>query len=103
VAEGLVDGAAVDSLIWEYANRTNPSDTSRTRVILKSEPCGIPPFVVRPGLDGEVKRALREILLAAHEDPKGASLLGKMMIERFDPPDDRLYDSVRAMKKRVGR
>jgi phosphonate transport system substrate-binding protein len=101
VAEGVVDGASVDSLIWEYANRKTPEFTSRTKVILKSEPCGIPPVVVRPGLDPALKERIREVYLRAHEDPKGAALLSKMMIERFDPPDDRLYDSVREMKKRT--
>jgi phosphonate transport system substrate-binding protein len=51
VATGLVDGAAVDSLIWEYANQTNPEHTSKTKIIKRSPPYGIPPVVVRAGLD----------------------------------------------------
>ncbi|HEY5996024.1 MAG TPA: phosphate/phosphite/phosphonate ABC transporter substrate-binding protein [Candidatus Deferrimicrobiaceae bacterium] len=97
VAEGLVDGAAVDSLIWEYENRHDPRDTSRTRVIVRSEPYGIPPFVVRPGLDPDLKRRIKEICLEAHNDPEGGALLSKMMIDRFVAPDDKAYDSVRQM------
>jgi phosphonate transport system substrate-binding protein len=97
VAEGLVDGAAVDSLIWEFENRNDPRDTSRTRVIVRSEPYGIPPFVVRPGLDPDLKRRIKAICLDAHEDPEGAALLSKMKIDRFVPPDDKAYDSVRRM------
>jgi phosphonate transport system substrate-binding protein len=97
VAEGLVDGAAVDSLIWEYENRVDPAHTSRTKVIVRSEPYGIPPVVARPGLDPAVKRRLREIFLEAHADPEGKAILRKMMIDRFVPPDDSAYDSVRRM------
>jgi phosphonate transport system substrate-binding protein len=97
VAEGLVDGAAVDSLIWEYENRKDPRHTARTRVIIRSEPYGIPPVVVRPGLDPELKKRLKEIYLGAHADPEGAALLSKMMIDRFVAPDDAAYDSVRRM------
>ena len=45
VAKGLVDGAAVDGLIWEYYHHKNPVFTSETRIIRKSEPYGIPPLV----------------------------------------------------------
>ena len=45
VAKGLVDGAAVDGLIWEYYNNKNPIFTSKTQIIRKSEPYGIPPMV----------------------------------------------------------
>lgn len=98
VAQGVVDGAAVDSLIWEYLNRTNPEFTSRTRIILKSPPYGIPPVVVPKGLDPKIKERLRQIFLNAHNDNKGRELLSKMMIDKFVASDDSAYDSVREMK-----
>lgn len=103
VAMGMADGAAVDSLIWEYANRTDPEYTSRTRVILKSPPYGIPPFVVRPGLDQEVKEGLKRVLLYAHEDERGMRILGGMMVERFVQADDEAYNTVREMKAWVSK
>lgn len=99
VAQKIVDGAAVDSLIYEYAQRTNPEFTSRTRVIKRSPPYGIPPVVVRPGLDSETKERLREILFNAHKDEKGEAILKGMMIERFVPIDDHAYDSIREMEE----
>jgi phosphonate transport system substrate-binding protein len=98
VAQKVVDGAAVDSLIWEYADRTNPIYTSKTRIILKSPPYGIPPVVTRPGLAPVLRDKLRKIFLHAHEDDEGKRLLAGMMIEKFVPVDDTLYDSVREMK-----
>ncbi len=98
VAEGVVDGAAVDSLIWEYANKTSPKFTSMTRIILKSPPYGIPPVVVPKGLDPALKDRLRKIFLEAHTDPKGAEILKKMYIDRFVMIDDKAYDSIREMK-----
>lgn len=99
VNQGLVDGASVDSLIWEYANRTKPELTAMTRIILKSEPYAIPPFVVRPKLDPVLKRKLADILLEAHNNPAGKALLDKMMIERFEQIDDSAYNSIREMKR----
>lgn len=99
VAEGLVDGAAVDSLIWEYLNRTNPEFTSKTKVIWKSPPYGIPPVVVRRNLDPRLKRRLREALLKAHQDEKGSAILAGMMIDRFVLINDSAYESIREMKR----
>jgi phosphonate transport system substrate-binding protein len=101
VADNLVDGAAVDSLIWEYINKTKPKLTGKTRILLKSVPYAIPPFVVHPSLDPALKEKLRTILLNAHTKPKGKELLDKMKIEQFVPIADSAYNSIREMKKWV--
>ena len=98
VAEKLVDGAAVDSLIWEYDNLKNPKFTSKTKIIEKSPPYGIPPIVVRPGMDPKLKERLRAVFLNAHKDPKGREILKNMMIDKFVLLDDHAYDSIREMK-----
>lgn len=99
VAEGMADGAAVDSLIWEFMNATDPTYTSRTKIIEKSPPYGIPPIVVHPALAPEKKQKLKEIFLSMHKDPAGAELLARLKIERFEEGDDSMYDSVREMQK----
>lgn len=98
VAQGIVDGAAVDSLIWEYLNKTNPEFTSKTRILKKSPPYAIPPVVVPAGLDPVLKKQLKQIFLNAHTDPEGREILYKMMIDRFVVINDSAYDSVREMK-----
>ena len=97
VALGIVDGAAVDSLIWEYLNAVNPEHTGRTKVIHRSEPYGIPPFVVNPALDKETKLRLKEILLQMHDDPQGSDILKGMKVDKFAEGSDSDYDSIRHM------
>ena len=99
VASGFVDGAAVDSLIWEYANRANPEYTSRTKIIKKSPPYGIPPVVIRSGLDPNIKERLRKIFLNVHNDKEGKEILQGMMVEKFVLSQDSAYDSIREMKQ----
>lgn len=101
VARKLVDGAAVDSLVWDYMNRKNPEMTSRTRIIGKSDPYGIPPIVVSNGVSPELKAKLRETFLRAHEDREGKEILSGIMIDRFTVVNDNIYDSVRAMRRWV--
>jgi phosphonate transport system substrate-binding protein len=78
VAEGTADGAAVDSLIWDFMNTIDSSLTARTRIVEKSPPYGIPPVVVHPDLPVEQKGRLRKAFLALHEDARAAALLRRL-------------------------
>jgi phosphonate transport system substrate-binding protein len=99
VAEGLVDGAAVDSLIWDYANAKNPEFTSKTKIIKRSDPYAIPPVVVPSGLAEEKKEELRNVFLNMHIDPESKAILEKLNIDSFIKIEDSAYDSIREMKK----
>lgn len=103
VAQGKADGAAVDSLIWDYEDATDDTYTSKTRVLARSEPFAIPPVVARPGIDRELFEAVQKAFLSVHEDPEGKRLLDHMRIERFEKIDDSAYDSIRDMNERIGK
>lgn len=98
VAENQSDGAAVDGIIWEFFNSVDPSITSQTKIIEKSPPYGIPPFVVHPNLDKKIKDKLKKIFLSLHLDKKAKLLLDKIHIDRFEPGDHSMYDSVNEMR-----
>lgn len=101
VAKSLVDGAAVDGMIWEYYNSQNPVNTSQTRVIKKSIPFGSPPFVASKHLAPKIKEKARDLLLNMHQDPKGRPILKELMIDRFVSPKDTWYQTVREIKKQL--
>jgi phosphonate transport system substrate-binding protein len=98
VSEKFVDGAAVDSLIWEYLNTKEPELTSRTRIIHKSAPCGIPPLAVSPSIAPELKERLRSAFLNMHNDARGREILERVLIDRFTVIEDSAYDSIRQME-----
>jgi phosphonate transport system substrate-binding protein len=97
VARNLVDGAAVDSLIWEFYQEKTPAFTAKTRIIKKSEPYGIPPLVASSGFPAPLKERLREIVLTMHRDPEGRKILAELMIDRFIPPQESWYENLRRM------
>lgn len=103
VGEGVVDGAAVDSLIYDYLQGTNPSLVARTRIIHRSPLFGAQPIAVPRGLDRATKGALRDLFLGMDQDPKARGILRKLGVDRFIPGDDRLYDSIRKMLRVVER
>jgi len=99
VAEGMADGAAVDSLIWEYLQATDSTYTAHTKIIAKSPPYGIPPVVVHPDLDPDLKRQLKHVFLHLHEDAEARRILDTLRIDRFEEGDDSAYDCIREMQR----
>jgi phosphonate transport system substrate-binding protein len=103
VARKLVDGAAVDGLIWEFYQQKNPTFTAKTRIIKKSEPYGIPPLVASKNLSPEFKQQLRRILFSMHQDPEGKRILTELMIDRFIPPQEEWYENLKRMSRQVAK
>jgi phosphonate transport system substrate-binding protein len=101
VSKSLVDGAAVDSLIWEFYNNKNPVFTSRTRIIKKSEPYGIPPLVASRYLSQELKDRIRLMFLTLHKEDEGRRILDGLMIDRFTAPREEWYNSIRQIIQRI--
>jgi len=101
VSQNQCDGAAVDGLIWEFIQSINPELTKNTKIIEKSPPYGIPPFVVHPDLDGTMKKKLRKIFLSLHSDKKASKFLKKIHIQRFARGDISMYRSVAIMEEEL--
>ena len=99
VAAKIVDGAAVDNLIWDYLNEFDPIDTSKTKIIEVSQSFGIPPVTVSPLLDEQIKAKLQQTLQGMHRDIEGKRILQKMRIEKFVTTADSNYDDIREVKK----
>ena len=101
VAQNLVDGAAVDSLIWEYLSRHNSPFTAKTRVIRRSKPFGNPPIVVSSRLSPEVQQRIQGLLLSMHEDPEGIVILEDLAIQKFVAPQEQWYEPIRVMHEKL--
>ncbi len=99
VMDKSVDGASVDSLIYDYLADKDPEVAIKTKIISKSDPYGIPPVVVRPDIPEKLRVQLKEVLLQMDKDPKGLSILQGMKIKRFVESGDPAYDSIRQIRE----
>ncbi|MBB5143171.1 phosphonate transport system substrate-binding protein [Desulfovibrio intestinalis] len=97
VARGLVDAAAVNSLVWDYSEARRPELTGKTKVLVKSGAFAIPPVVTSAGMDDSRRNKIRDILLHMHENPQGRAMLQELRIDRFVVPEDAWYANVRHM------
>jgi phosphonate transport system substrate-binding protein len=95
VASGLADGAAVDSLVYEFALARDPTLNNKVRVIHNSPDFGIPPLVVSPFTRPQIKAELQALFLGMGDDPAAKQALSVIGIERFVLIQDSAYDRVR--------
>lgn len=98
VASKLVDGASVDSLIFDYIQMSSPQKVANVKIIKKSESFGMPPVVVHPKIEPDLKAKFRSVLLNMPTDPQGREILSHLAVDRFVLGQDRDYDSIREMK-----
>ncbi|MBI5074223.1 MAG: phosphate/phosphite/phosphonate ABC transporter substrate-binding protein [Nitrospirae bacterium] len=98
VSKGIIEGASVDGLIWDFYYDKKPELVKNTKIIYKSPLYGIPPVVVHPDTSASIKQTLKKIFLEMHTDPGGKKILDELKIEKFIVPEDASYDSVRKMQ-----
>ena len=101
VAHNVVDGAAVDSLVFDHTIENDPSFIEKVKIINTSVEFGMPPVVVRPDLDLELASNLKRILLTMHTDIEGQRILEHLRIDEFVVQEDKDYDSLRDMVEEV--
>ncbi|MBP7690600.1 MAG: phosphate/phosphite/phosphonate ABC transporter substrate-binding protein [Anaerolineales bacterium] len=97
VADGLAGGAAVDSLVYDFALARDPALGERTRVIHQSPAFGIPPVVVGPAMRPQLKAELQSVLLGMADTADGQQSLQTAGMERFVLIEDSAYDSARSL------
>jgi phosphonate transport system substrate-binding protein len=98
VARGLVDGATIDGLVFDYLRNKEPDRVRDIRIIEKSEYFGIPPVVASNRISDELKMRISEILKNMHNDERGRELIENLLIDRFTDGNDADYDGIRAMR-----
>ncbi len=99
VDRGIIDGASVHSLIYQYIARKYPHRVANIRIINKSELFGMPPVVTPASIDSRCFNKMQHIFLTLNEDSTGKAILQNLKIEKFVRVNDSIYNSVRKLKK----
>jgi len=99
ILAGAVDSAAIDTTVLEWIICQREKFTEQIRVIDTLGPSPIPPWVISTQMPGELRCAVRELLLGMHSDPLGRALLERGRVEKFVTGSDQQYDPIRRMAR----
>ncbi len=101
VNKGVIQAAAVDSLIFEIIKKEHPEEVENITVIHSSPEIISPPFVASSSLSREKFDVLKNALLNMDKNEKGRRILKGLNIDRFVPADISDFDSIIKMKALV--
>lgn len=102
IAKGLVDGATIDGMVFDYLKIKEPDRVRDIRIIEISGYFGIPPVVASSSMDNELKAKVQDILYNMHLDEHGRELINTILIDKFIEGNDSDYDGIRRMRAVVG-
>ncbi len=102
VATGIVQGAAVDSFVWDTLAKVDPKLTARTRIIARSPEYGFPPFIAHPAVSDANFRAMQAALIDMSRNAEGVALLQRLNLDGFIPGTEGIYKEVAEMMKALG-
>ena len=97
VADGRVDGSAIDSQVLAVAMRDDPSLREGLRVVDALGPSTIQPVAVSRRVPEALRNAVRDTLVSMADDPRGRRRLAAGLVERFVPVGPAAYDDIRMM------
>lgn len=101
VAKKIVDGAAVESIVYDHMLKTGSPYAKQTKIIKRSPPYGIPPVVVTHDVDPDLRKKVKNAFLSMKDTQKGKAILSAMMIDGFVDVPDRNYDTIRTMERAI--
>lgn len=101
VADGVADGASVDSLVLDFALKHTPELAQQIRVIHTSPPFGMPPVVISPNLRPQTRAELESILLNMHLDQDGLAALQALGYDKFAKVSTEDYLSAEQIESQV--
>jgi phosphonate transport system substrate-binding protein len=96
-ARGVVDGAAVHSLVFAHLVERDPRLATRVRVLHRSPPFGMMPVVASTHLPAAERARLRRVLVDLSRDPEGAAALATLGLDGFAEAPPGLFESAAAV------
>ncbi len=101
VMKGIVDGAAVDSLVYQQMQVTQNPALNQMQVIAKSSWVGTPPVVASAKAPKILVNEVEQILWQMGSDPTGRGVLKKMDVERFIVFHPEYYVEIAKMNQEI--
>lgn len=95
VSLGIVDGATVDSILFDQLEKTAPELANQIKVIGIGEEAGTPPIVGSKHAEPEVVKTFTSLLQNLHTSEEGQNILKDIGVDRYGPIQIKDYDVIK--------
>lgn len=102
VARGVVDAAAVDSLLFDSLVEMKHEDARLVKIIEVGKYAGTPPIVVSSKAEKNLKQNIKDVILSLKYDPEGVEILKELKIDEYVPIDYNNYLPIENMLHLLG-
>lgn len=102
VLGGVVDGASVDSALYDQLKKLHPDEMDNLQIIEKGPMVGTPPVVVSKSIDPKLKNEIRDILINLGTTQEGIGILDELSIDEYVVTDYNRYQPIENMLYLLG-
>lgn len=102
VARGAVDGAVVDSMLFDLLMNMKNEDAAQVKIIEKGSYAGAPPVVVSDQLDDSIQKEITEVMLNLNENKEGEKILDSIKIDSYAVFEEKNYLPIEEILQRIG-
>lgn len=95
--DGFVEGAAVESFVYESFKKSKPKKAAKLKIIQKLGPYPAPPIIARENLDLNIFKKFQDAFVQMHLAPQGKKITDTLAIDSFSTPKNVSYDSIATM------
>jgi len=94
VLDQFVDGASVDSLVYDQFIKRYPNEARNLKVVEKLGPFPMSPIVANNNLDSRIFTNIQMIFTNMHKDQEGHNILNKLSLDKLNLPHDKDYSEI---------
>jgi phosphonate transport system substrate-binding protein len=101
VLDGFVNGASIDSLVYEQYITKHPKASKQLKIVQKIGPFTISPIIINSSIGRKKFLLLQKLFLKMDSSDNGKDILNHLHIDRFVKPIDQKYKKIYEMTKYI--
>ena len=97
VLESFVDGASVDSLVYEQFVKRHPKKAKQLKIVEKLGPFSMSPLVSNILLDKKLYEKIQKSFTSMDKKEIGKKILNELSLSKLKSPTNETYDDIKTM------
>lgn len=94
VLDEFVDGASVDSLVYEQFVKRHANEAKDLKIVEKLGPFVMSPIVASTNLDKKIFNNIQEIFINMHKEEEGYKILNGLSLDKLNYPNGKDYSTI---------